>query len=73
MLICIIVFTGVSFWGFFSNNFLLNSDEVMTNVSNCTGELKITEPPSGVTVLEGEEASLKCIVKGDNVNVQWSR
>lgn len=37
------------------------------------GELKITEPPSGVTVLEGEEASLKCIVKGDNVNVQWSR
>ncbi|KAM9294417.1 papilin [Gastrophryne carolinensis] len=37
------------------------------------GELKITEPPSGVTVAEGEEAFLKCVVKGDNVNVQWSR
>ncbi|KAM5129347.1 papilin [Mantella aurantiaca] len=37
------------------------------------GELKITDPPSGVTVSEGEEASLKCVVRGDNVNVQWSR
>ncbi|XP_075699471.1 papilin isoform X2 [Rhinoderma darwinii] len=37
------------------------------------GELKITEPPSGVTVSEGEDASLRCVVRGDNVNVQWSR
>nr|DBA14302.1 TPA: hypothetical protein GDO54_005295 [Pyxicephalus adspersus] len=37
------------------------------------GELKITEPPSGVMVSEGEEASLKCVVRGDNANVQWSR
>ncbi|XP_066464457.1 papilin isoform X2 [Eleutherodactylus coqui] len=37
------------------------------------GELKITEPPSGVTVGEGDDASLRCVVKGDNVNVQWSR
>lgn len=37
------------------------------------GELKITDPPSGVTVSEGEDASLRCVVRGDNVNVQWSR
>ncbi|KAG8560917.1 hypothetical protein GDO81_015183 [Engystomops pustulosus] len=37
------------------------------------GELKITEPPSSVTVAEGEDASLRCVVKGDNANVQWSR
>ncbi|XP_075048304.1 papilin isoform X2 [Mixophyes fleayi] len=37
------------------------------------GELKITEAPSGVEVFEGEDASLRCVVRGDNVNVQWSR
>ncbi|XP_056403044.1 papilin isoform X2 [Hyla sarda] len=37
------------------------------------GELKITEPPSSVTVSEGEDASLRCGVRGDNANVQWSR
>ncbi|KAM3917998.1 papilin isoform 1-T2 [Leptodactylus fuscus] len=37
------------------------------------GELKITEPPDSVTVAEGEDASLRCVVRGDNVNVQWSR
>uniref|UniRef100_A0A8C5Q323 Papilin n=1 Tax=Leptobrachium leishanense TaxID=445787 RepID=A0A8C5Q323_9ANUR len=37
------------------------------------GELKITGPPSSVTVTEGEKAALQCVVKGDNVNVQWSR
>ncbi|XP_053553760.1 LOW QUALITY PROTEIN: papilin [Bombina bombina] len=37
------------------------------------GELRITGPPDSITVSEGENAELKCIVKGDNVNVQWSR
>ncbi|XP_068110224.1 papilin isoform X2 [Hyperolius riggenbachi] len=37
------------------------------------GEVKITDPPIGVTVMEGEDASLTCVVKGNNVNVQWSR
>ncbi|XP_063803739.1 papilin isoform X2 [Pseudophryne corroboree] len=40
---------------------------------NIRGELKITEAPSGVAVQEGEDASLRCVVRGDNVNVQWSR
>ncbi|XP_075470383.1 papilin isoform X2 [Ascaphus truei] len=37
------------------------------------GELKITDPPTSVTVSEGETAELRCIVRGENVNVQWSR
>ncbi|CAH2328136.1 papilin isoform X1 [Pelobates cultripes] len=37
------------------------------------GELKITGPPSSITVTEGDKAALQCIVKGDNVNVKWSR
>ncbi|XP_040267540.1 papilin isoform X1 [Bufo bufo] len=37
------------------------------------GELKITEPPSSVSVAEGDDASLRCVVIGDNVNVKWSR
>ncbi|KAM8920863.1 papilin [Pelodytes ibericus] len=40
---------------------------------NIRGELTITGPPSSVTVEEGANAALQCIVKGDNVNVQWSR
>ncbi|XP_029454565.1 papilin isoform X2 [Rhinatrema bivittatum] len=37
------------------------------------GELKITGPPSSVTVPVGENAQLQCIVAGTNVNVRWSR
>ncbi|KAM4662260.1 papilin isoform 2-T2 [Discoglossus pictus] len=37
------------------------------------GELKITGPPASVTVSEGDNAELQCIVKGGNANVQWSR
>ncbi|XP_069805852.1 papilin isoform X2 [Dendropsophus ebraccatus] len=37
------------------------------------GELTIAEPPNSVTVSEGEDASLRCVVRGDNANVQWSR
>ncbi|XP_069065025.1 papilin isoform X2 [Pleurodeles waltl] len=37
------------------------------------GGLKITGPPTSVTVPEGDNAELQCIVEGTNVNVRWSR
>ncbi|XP_053330825.1 papilin isoform X2 [Spea bombifrons] len=50
-----------------------NGQETKQIQLNIKGELKITNPPTSVTVSEGEVATLWCIVKGDNVNVQWSR
>ncbi|XP_041429226.1 papilin isoform X2 [Xenopus laevis] len=40
---------------------------------NIRGELKITGPPSSLTVSEGEKAELRCVVSGQNANIQWSR
>lgn len=37
------------------------------------GGLKITGPPATVTVPEGDNTQLQCIVEGTNVNVKWSR
>ncbi|XP_075783381.1 papilin isoform X2 [Pelodiscus sinensis] len=37
------------------------------------GELKITGLPPSLTVSEGENARLQCMVTGNNVNVRWSR
>uniref|UniRef100_A0A6I8S0G6 Papilin n=1 Tax=Xenopus tropicalis TaxID=8364 RepID=A0A6I8S0G6_XENTR len=40
---------------------------------NIRGELKITGPPTSLTVSEGEKAELRCVVSGQNANIQWSR
>ncbi|EMP39570.1 Papilin [Chelonia mydas] len=37
------------------------------------GELRITGLLPSLTVLEGENAQLQCMVTGNNVNVRWSR
>ncbi|XP_069494743.1 papilin isoform X2 [Ambystoma mexicanum] len=37
------------------------------------GGVKITGPPASVTVPEGENTQLQCIVAGTNVNVRWTR
>ncbi|KAG8449469.1 hypothetical protein GDO86_016209 [Hymenochirus boettgeri] len=40
---------------------------------NIRGDLKITAPPSNITVTEGESAELRCVISGQNGNIKWSR
>ncbi|KAF7251494.1 Papilin [Varanus komodoensis] len=37
------------------------------------GELRISDLPPNLSVSEGETAHLRCVVRGNNVNVRWSR